>query len=119
MSNTARRAPQELSLIHISFLGSFQPRLDFLNALRRLHGVHGVDVYKRQIQVCGNIPEGLRGSVGVHNHHHVKIAGHDCLGNVQDIDVVVRQSIRNCLTVFQDVYKRQQYGYSALSGEKN
>ena len=25
-----------------AFLGGFQPRLDFLNALGRLHGVHGV-----------------------------------------------------------------------------
>ena len=30
------------ALTDTAFLGSFQPRLDFLNALGRLHGVHGV-----------------------------------------------------------------------------
>ena len=30
------------ALTDTAFLGSFQPRLDFLNALWRLHGVHGV-----------------------------------------------------------------------------
>ena len=30
------------ALTDSAFLGSFQPRLDFLNALWRLHGVHGV-----------------------------------------------------------------------------
>ena len=30
------------TLTDAAFLGGFQPRLDFLNALGRLHGVHGV-----------------------------------------------------------------------------
>ena len=30
------------ALTDTAFLGGFQPRLDFLNALGRLHGVHGV-----------------------------------------------------------------------------
>ena len=30
------------ALADTAFLGGFQPRLDFLNALGRLHGVHGV-----------------------------------------------------------------------------
>ena len=30
------------ALTDTAFLGSFQPRLDFLNALGRLHSVHGV-----------------------------------------------------------------------------
>ena len=30
------------ALTDTAFLGSFQPRLDFLNALGRLHGVYGV-----------------------------------------------------------------------------
>ncbi len=39
------------ALADTAFLGSFQPRLDFLNALGWLHGVHGV--FFSSCCVCG------------------------------------------------------------------
>jgi hypothetical protein len=69
-------------------------------ALNAVHGIedffllafdHNADLLTERSQLIRHVPEIFLAAAGVHYHHHIEIALHDRLRDVENVDPVLRQ----------------------------